>query len=149
MAGLGIPVVNALKNSPWGTFTVGMTIPIAIFIGIYMKYIRPEKILEGTIIGVSLILLCVVLGPVVQSSSWGHILDFDGKDLSVILALYGFCAAALPVWLLLLPRDYLSTYMKLGVIGALAIGIIIVQPHIQMPAITQFVHEYHKLKHSR
>ena len=140
MAGLGIPVVNALKNSPWGTFTVGMTIPIAIFIGIYMKYIRPEKILEGTIIGVSLILLCVVLGPVVQSSSWGHILDFDGKELSVMLAIYGFCAAALPVWLLLLPRDYLSTYMKLGVIGALAIGIIIIQPHIQMPAITQFVH---------
>lgn len=140
MAGLGIPVVNALKNSPWGTFTVGATIPIAIFIGIYMKFIRPDRILEGTVIGVLLVLLGVVLGPMVQASSWGHYLDFDGKELSVILALYGFCAAALPVWLLLLPRDYLSTYMKLGVIGALAIGIIIIQPTIQMPAFTEFVH---------
>lgn len=140
MAGLGIPVVNALKNSPWGTFTVGVTIPIALFIGVYMRYIRPDRILEGTVIGVLLVLLGVVLGPVVQNSALGSYLDFDGKQLSVILAIYGFCAAALPVWLLLLPRDYLSTYMKLGVIGALAIGIIIIQPHIQMPAITQFVH---------
>jgi len=140
MAGLGIPVVNALKNSPWGTFTVGATIPIALFIGVYMRYIRPDRILEGTVIGVLLVLLGVVLGPVIQNSAFGSYLDFDGKQLSVILAIYGFCAAALPVWLLLLPRDYLSTYMKLGVIGALAIGIIIIQPHIQMPAITPFVH---------
>jgi len=140
MAGLGIPVVNALKNSPWGTFTVGFTIPVAIFIGIYLKYIRPDKIVEGTIIGVLLVLLGVVLGPVIQTSAIGGYLDFNEKQMSVILAIYGFCAAALPVWLLLLPRDYLSTYMKLGVIGALAIGIIIVQPKIQMPAITQFVH---------
>jgi len=140
MAGLGIPVVNALKNSPWGTFTVGATIPIALFIGVYMRYIRPDRILEGTVIGVLLVLLGVFLGPAVQNSAFGSYLDFDGKQLSVILAIYGFCAAALPVWLLLLPRDYLSTYMKLGVIGALAIGIIIIQPHIQMPAITQFVH---------
>lgn len=140
MAGLGIPVVNALKNSPWGTFTVGFTIPVAIFIGIYLKYIRPDKILEGTIIGVLLVLLGVVLGPVIQNSALGVYLDFNVKQLSVILAFYGFIAAALPVWLLLLPRDYLSTYMKLGVIGALAIGIIIIQPKIQMPAFTQFVH---------
>lgn len=140
MAGLGIPVVNALKNSPWGTFTVGFTIPVAIFIGIYMKYLRPGKILEGTILGVLLVLLGVVLGPVVQNSSWGGILDFNEKQMSLILAIYGFIAAALPVWLLLLPRDYLSTYMKLGVILALAIGIIIVQPKIQMPAMTQFIH---------
>ncbi|MDD4922444.1 MAG: carbon starvation protein A [Bacteroidales bacterium] len=140
MAGLGIPVVNALKNSPWGTFTVGATIPIALFIGVYMKFIRPDRILEGTILGVLLVLLGVFLGPAVQASSWGHYLDFDGKELSVILAIYGFCAAALPVWLLLLPRDYLSTYMKLGVIGALAVGIIIIQPTIQMPAFTEFIH---------
>jgi carbon starvation protein len=140
MAGLGIPVVNALKNSPWGTFTVGFTIPVAIFIGIYLKYIRPDKIVEGTIIGVLLVLLGVVLGPAIQASAIGSYLNFNEKQMSVILAIYGFCAAALPVWLLLLPRDYLSTYMKLGVIGALAIGIIIVQPKIQMPAITQFVH---------
>jgi carbon starvation protein len=140
MAGLGIPVVNALKNSPWGTFTVGFTIPVAIFIGIYLKYIRPDKIFEGTIIGVLLILLGVVLGPIIQNSALGSYLNFNEKQLSLLLAIYGFCAAALPVWLLLLPRDYLSTYMKLGVIGALAIGIIIIQPDIKMPAITQFVH---------
>jgi len=140
MAGLGIPVVNALKNSPWGTFTVGFTIPVALFIGIYLKYIRPDKIWEGTIIGVLLVLLGVVLGPVIQNSALGAYLDFDQKQMSLILAIYGFFAAALPVWLLLLPRDYLSTYMKLGVIGALAIGIIIIQPDIKMPAITEFVH---------
>ena len=140
MAGLGIPVVNALKNSPWGTFTVGFTIPVAIFIGIYLKYIRPDKIFEGTIIGVLLILLGVVLGPIIQNSALGSYLNFNEKQLSLLLSIYGFCAAALPVWLLLLPRDYLSTYMKLGVIGALAIGIIIIQPDIKMPAITQFVH---------
>jgi carbon starvation protein len=140
MAGLGIPVVNALKNSPWGTFTVGVTIPIALFIGVYLRYLRPNKIMEGTVIGVVLVLLGVVLGPMVQNSTLGGYLNFDGKQLSVILAIYGFFAAALPVWLLLLPRDYLSTYMKLGVIGALAIGIIIIQPHIQMPAFTSFIH---------
>lgn len=139
MAGLGIPVVNALKNSPWGTFTVGFTIPVAIFIGIYLKYIRPDKILEGTVIGVLLVLMGVVLGPVVQNSFLGSYLDFDQKQMSLLLAVYGFLAAALPVWLLLLPRDYLSTYMKLGVIGALALGIIIIQPDINMPAVTQFV----------
>jgi len=140
MAGLGIPVVNALKNSPWGTFTVGFTIPVAIFIGIYLRYLRPEKILEATIIGVILILLGVVLGPMVQNSALGSYLNFDARQMSVLLAVYGFFAAALPVWLLLLPRDYLSTYMKLGVISALAIGIIIIQPEIKMPAFTQFIH---------
>ena len=139
MAGLGIPVVNALKQSPWGTFTVGFTIPVALFIGVYLKYIRPGKIVEATIIGVVLVILGVVLGPVFEKLPIAHILYFDEKQLSVILALYGFCAAALPVWLLLLPRDYLSTYMKLGVILILTIGIIIVRPTIQMPAITEFV----------
>ncbi len=140
MAGLGIPVVNALKNSPWGTFTVGFTIPVALFIGIYLKYIRPNKIVEGTIIGVALIILGVIVGPAVQHSFLASYLTFNEKEMSVLLAIYGFFAAALPVWLLLLPRDYLSTYMKLGVIFILAIGIVIVQPHIQMPAITSYVH---------
>jgi carbon starvation protein len=140
MAGLGIPVVNALKNSPWGTFTVGFTIPVAIFVGIYLKYLRPNKILEGTIIGVSLIILGVVLGPMIQNSFFGSYLDFTEKQMAVILAIYGFFAAALPVWLLLLPRDYLSTYMKLGVILALAVGIVIIQPDIKMPAFTQYIH---------
>jgi carbon starvation protein len=138
MAGLGIPVVNALKDSPWGTFTVGFTIPVAIFIGIYLKFIRPGKIVEATIIGMTLILLGVAAGPYVKEMSWAHYLSLDEKTMSVALAAYGFLAAALPVWLLLLPRDYLSTYMKLGVIFALAIGILIVHPEIKMPALTSF-----------
>ena len=140
MAGLGLPIVNSLYNSPWGTFTVGATIPIAFFIGIYLKFIRPGKIGEGTVIGMGLILLAVVFGPKIQGTALGNLLTLDIKQLSIILVIYGFCAAALPVWLLLLPRDYLSTYMKLGVIGALCVGIIILQPTLQMPAITQFVH---------
>lgn len=140
MAGLGIPVVNSLFNSPWGTFTVGFTIPVAMFIGIYMKYIRPGKIAEATVIGMALIMVGVIGGPFIQHTAFGQFLTFDAKQMAIILAVYGFFAAALPVWLLLLPRDYLSTYMKLGVIGALALGIIIVRPVLQMPAITQYVH---------
>ncbi|MTK13080.1 MAG: carbon starvation protein A [Clostridiaceae bacterium] len=140
MAGLGIPVVNSLYNSPWGTFTVGFTIPVAMLIGVYLKFIRPGKIGEATIIGMSLILVGVIAGPYIQHTALAPYLTFSAKQMSLILAIYGFCAAALPVWLLLLPRDYLSTYMKLGVIGGLAVGIIIVRPVIQMPAITQFVH---------
>lgn len=139
MAGLGLPVVNSLYNSPWGTFTVGSTIPIAIFVGIYLKYIRPGKIGEATIIGMVLIMLAVIFGPQIEGTALGNFLTLDAKQLSVILAIYGFCAAALPVWLLLLPRDYLSTYMKLGVIGALVLGIILVRPQIEMPAVTQYV----------
>lgn len=139
MAGLGLPIVNSLYNSPWGTFTVGFTIPVAIFIGIYLKFIRPGKIAEATVIGMLLILLGVYLGPSIQHTFLGNLLTFNAKQLSLILALYGFLAAALPVWLLLLPRDYLSTYMKLGVIGALVIGIIFVRPTLQMPAVTKFV----------
>jgi carbon starvation protein len=139
MAGLGIPVVNALKHSPWGLFTVGFTIPVAIFIGFYMRHIRPGKIAEGTIIGVTLVLLGVAAGPYVRGLSWAHYISLDEKTLSVLLASYGFLAAALPVWLLLLPRDYLSTYMKLGVIFVLAIGILVVHPELKMPAITKFV----------
>ena len=138
MAGLGIPVVNALKESPWGTFTVGFTIPVAIFIGLYLKFIRPGKIVEATVIGMTLILLGVAAGPYVKEMPWAHYLSLNEKTMSVTLAAYGFLAAALPVWLLLLPRDYLSTYMKLGVIFALAIGILIVHPEIKMPALTKF-----------
>ena len=140
MAGLGLPVVNSLYNSPWGTFTVGATIPIAIFVGIYLRYIRPGKIGEATIIGMVLILLAVIFGPQVQGTALGNFLTLNTKQLSVILVIYGFCAAALPVWLLLLPRDYLSTYMKLGVIGILVVGILIVRPQLQMPALTQYIH---------
>jgi carbon starvation protein len=139
MAGLGIPVVNALKSSPWGTFTVGFTIPVAFLIGVYLKYWRPGKIGEATVIGMTLVMVGVIAGPYVEHLSWAKWLTFDDKQLTIILGTYGFLAAALPVWLLLLPRDYLSTYMKVGVIFMLAIGIIIVRPMIQMPAFTQFV----------
>lgn len=140
MAGLGIPVVNSLYNSPWGTFTVGFTIPVAILVGIYLKFIRPGKIGEATLIGMALILVGVIAGPYIEHTALARYLTFSAKQMSLILAVYGFLAAALPVWLLLLPRDYLSTYMKIGVIGALALGIIFVRPVLQMPAVTQFVH---------
>lgn len=139
MAGLALVVVNALANSPWGTFTVGATIPIALFMAIYMKWIRPDNIKEATIIGVTLLIISVAVGPFIQDSALGDFLTFNAKQLTVIIAVYGFIAAALPVWLLLAPRDYLSTYMKLGVIGLLAIGVVIVNPAIQMPAFTEFV----------
>jgi carbon starvation protein len=140
MAGLAIAVVNALYKSPWGTFTVGATIPIAIFIGIYMKYIRPGKIAEATIIGVVLVILGVIGGPYIQDTALGRILTFNREQLTVILALYGFTAATLPVWLLLTPRDYLSTYMKIGTILLLTLGVVIVRPVLQMPAVTEFIH---------
>lgn len=140
MAGLAIAVVNALFGSPWGTFTVGVTIPIAIFIGAYLRWIRPNKIGEATVIGVTLVLLGVIVGPYVQhSATLAPYFTFTKEQLAIILAVYGFTAAALPVWLLLQPRDYLSTYMKIGVILFLAVGVIIVNPVIQMPAVTQYV----------
>ena len=140
MAGMAVVIVNALHDSPWGTFTIGMTIPIAVFIGIYMHYLRPGKIREGTIIGVVLTLLAVVLGPSVAASpTLAPLFTISAHGIGVSLIIYGFIAAAMPVWLLLAPRDYLSTYMKIGTIGALALGIIIVMPTIQMPAVTQFV----------
>lgn len=139
MAGLGLPIVNSLYNSPWGTFTVGFTIPVAIFIGIYLKFIRPGKIAEATVIGMALILVGVIAGPAIQNSVLAPYLTFNLKQMSLILAVYGFFASVLPVWLLLLPRDYLSTYMKLGVIGLLVIGIIFVRPTLQMPALTSFI----------
>ena len=139
MAGMAVVIANALHDSPWGTFTIGMTIPIAIFVGIYMQFLRPGKIKEGTIIGVVLTLLAVVAGPAVQASpTLAPLFTINATGISVALIIYGFIAAALPVWLLLAPRDYLSTYMKIGTIGALALGIIIVGPNIQMPAMTQF-----------
>lgn len=139
LAGMAVVVANALYNSPWGAFTVGATIPIAIFIGIYLRWIRPGKIQEATILGVALILLAVIVGPSVQNSWLAPYFTFNIRQLSIMLAVYGFFAAALPVWLLLAPRDYLSTYMKIGTIGALTLGIIAVRPDIHMPAFSQFV----------
>ncbi|SDF66045.1 carbon starvation CstA family protein [Sporolituus thermophilus] len=139
MAGLGIAVVNALYDSSWGTFTVAATIPIAIFVGLYLRYIRPGHIGEGPLIGVTLVLIAVFVGPWVQQSALASYFTFSRGQLSVMMAVYGFVAAALPVWLLLAPRDYLSTYMKIGTILALAVGIIIVRPEIHMPALTPFI----------
>ncbi|WP_333595688.1 carbon starvation CstA family protein, partial [Anaerospora hongkongensis] len=106
MAGLGIAVVNALYDSPWGTFTVAATIPIAIFVGLYLRYIRPGRIGEGSFIGVTLVLAAVFVGPWVQQSALAPYFTFTRGQISIMMAIYGFVAAALPVWLLLAPRDY-------------------------------------------
>lgn len=140
IAGMAVVVANALYSSPWGTFTVAATIPIAVFIGIYMRWLRPGQIREASVIGVSLVLLSVFVGPYVQHSFLAPYFTFSLKQLAIMLACYGFFAAALPVWLLLAPRDYLSTYMKIGTIAALTLGIILVRPDIHMPAVSQFVH---------
>lgn len=139
MAGMAIAVANALFNSPWGVFTVGMTIPIALFVGLYMRCIRPGKIGEASLIGVVLVLAAVGLGPVIEQSFLAPYFTLSRFQLDLLLPIYGFVASALPVWLLLAPRDYLSTYMKIGTIGALALGILIVQPEIKMPALTEFI----------
>ena len=139
LAGLGVAVVNALFNNPWGVFSIAMTIPIAMVIGLYMFRIRPGAILSGSIAGFILVCAAVLLGPYVADSSYASWFTFSKKQVSILLPLYGFCAAAIPVWLLLAPRDYLSTFMKIGVIGALAIGMFFVNPEIKMPFTTQFM----------
>ena len=139
LAGMAVVVANALHNSPWGFFSVFATIPIAIFIGIYLKWLRPGKIQEATIIGVALIFVGIIYGPNIAASEYASWFTYDLQTIEIMLAVYGFFAAALPVWLLLAPRDYLSTYLKLGKIGALALGILIVMPEIQMPAVTPYI----------
>jgi carbon starvation protein len=139
LAGLGVAVVNALFNNPWGVFSIAMTIPIAMCIGIYMFRIKPGAILSGSIAGFILVCAAVFLGPYIADSSYAAWFTFSKKQVSVLLPLYGFCAAAIPVWLLLAPRDYLSTFMKIGVIAALVIGMFFVNPSIKMPFTTQFM----------
>ncbi|MCK9606795.1 MAG: carbon starvation protein A [Methylomonas sp.] len=140
IAVLGLVVVNAMKHSPWATSTVAATIPIAVLMGIYLHHLRPGRVLEATLIGVSMLIFAVVGGgwidehPVLRG--W---FDYDAPQLAVMVILYGFAAAVLPVWLLLAPRDYLSTFMKLGTIGALAIAIVVLRPELKMPALTQFI----------
>lgn len=140
IAVLGLVVVNAMKHSPWATATVAATIPIAVLMGIYLHHLRPGRVLEATLIGVSLLILAVLGGGWVDENpiirAW---FDFDGPQLAIMVILYGFAAAVLPVWLLLAPRDYLSTFMKLGTIGALAIAILMLRPELKMPALTQFI----------
>ena len=133
-------VTNALKGSPWGTFTVGMTIPIALLMGLYMRYVRPDKVLETSIIGFVLVLMAILGGQwVSQHPQWSQVFNLSASALAVAIVIYGFAASALPVWLLLAPRDYLSTFVKLGTVGAVAIGILAIRPTLQMPALTRFV----------
>ncbi|MGH8176326.1 MAG: carbon starvation CstA family protein [Steroidobacter sp.] len=140
IAVLGLVVVNAMKHSPWATATVFATIPIAVLIGLYLRNIRPGRVLEATLIGVALLLLAVVGGGAVNDhETLRTIFDLDGKPLAWFVIGYGFIAAVLPVWLLLAPRDYLSTFLKLGTIFLLAIAVIVMRPEIRMPAITQFI----------
>ena len=139
LAVLAMIVVKALAESPWGMFTVMATLPIAMFMGVYMRYIRPGRIGEISVIGVMLLLLSIWLGGKVGAHpSWGPAFTFTGTQITWMLIGYGFVAAVLPVWLILAPRDYLSTFLKIGTIIALAIGILIVMPELKMPALTRF-----------
>lgn len=142
LAGLGVVVVNALANSPWGVFTIGMTIPIALFMGIYMFKSTPGviKIAGPSIVGVVLLIGAVIGGRWYAASSAAGALTFTPHTIAYLMMAYGFIASVLPVWMLLEPRDYLSTYMKLGTIILLILGVFIVHPNIQFPAVTQFIH---------
>ena len=140
LAVLALIVVKALAESPWGMFTVAATIPIALLMGVYSRYIRPGRIGEMSIIGFVLLMASIIYGgDIAASETWGPLFTFDGKQLTWLLIGYGFIASVLPVWLLLAPRDYLSTFLKIGTIVGLAIGIAIVAPTLQMPALTKFV----------
>jgi len=142
LAGLGIVVVNALANSPWGVFTIAMTIPIGIFMGLYMFKSTPGqiKVAVPSAIGVLLLIAAVVGGRWVAMTPFAAHLTFSPHQITVLMAIYGFVASVLPVWFLLEPRDYLSTYVKLGTIAILVVGIIIVHPDVKFPAVTQFIH---------
>lgn len=140
IAVLGLVVVNAMKHSPWGTSTVAATIPIAMLVGVYMRYLRPGRVLEASLLGVALLLASVVLGGWVDHHpQLAALFDHEGLPLAFSIIGYGFAAAVLPVWLLLAPRDYLSTFMKLGTVIMLALAILWLHPEIHMPAITPFI----------
>ena len=140
IAVLGLVVVNAMKHSPWATSTVAATIPIAMIVGLYMRNFRPGRVLEASALGAILLLLSVVAGGWVDHHEGLRVLfDHEGLTLAWWVMAYGFAAAILPVWLLLAPRDYLSTFMKLGTVILLAVAIVLLQPHVKMPALTQFI----------
>ena len=140
LAALGLIVVKALGESPWGTFTVAVTIPLAMVMGIYMRFIRPGKIMEASAFGVIVLLLTIWYGQhVSESATLGPLFTYSAPQLAWAVIVYGAIASMLPVWLLLAPRDYLSTFLKIGVIAALAIGIYIVMPDLRMPATTRFI----------
>ena len=140
LAVLALVVVKALAHSPWGVFSIAATIPIALFMGVYMRYLRPGKIAEVSIIGFVLMMAAIVFGgDVAKDPYWGQLFTLSGTQLTWALIIYGFIASVLPVWLLLAPRDYLSTFLKIGVIAGLAIGIVFAMPDLKMPAVTHFV----------
>ena len=139
IAVLALVVVNALAESPWGVFSIAMTIPIALFMGVYLRYLRPGKVAEVSLIGVVLLLLAIVSGGWVADTGWGaDWFTLSKVTIAWLMIAYGFAASVLPVWLLLAPRDYLSTFMKIGTIVLLAIGILVAQPAIKMPDVTTF-----------
>lgn len=140
LAVLALVVVKALAHSPWGVFSIAATIPIALFMGVYMRYLRPGKIAEVSIIGFVLMMLAIVYGGHIAADPyWGPFFTLTGTQLTWCLIIYGFIASVLPVWLLLAPRDYLSTFLKIGVIAGLAIGIMVALPELKMPAVTHFI----------
>jgi len=137
---VALVIVNALKSSPWATFTLAMTIPIALLLGLYLRFLRPGRVLEASVIGVALVLFVVVAGQwVAESPAWGSFFTLTGITLAFALIGYGFAASALPVWLLLAPRDYLSSFIKAGAVFSLAAGILVVRPHVLMPPLTRFI----------
>jgi carbon starvation protein len=139
---LALVVVNALAESPWGVFSVGMTIPIALFMGCYLRFFRPGKVSEVSIIGFVLLLLAIIGGGLVAETDWGAALfTLDKVTIAIAIIIYGFVAAVLPVWLLLAPRDYLSTFMKVGTIIMLAVAIVLVRPDLLAPAVSEFAAE--------
>jgi carbon starvation protein len=137
---VALVIVNALKSSPWATFTLAATIPIALLLGVYLRFVRPGRVLEASLVGVGLVLFAVVAGQwVAESAAWSRVFTLSGLALTFAIILYGFAASALPVWLLLAPRDYLSAFIKAGAILSLAAGILLVRPHVLMPPLTRFV----------
>ena len=138
LASVALIIVNALKSSPWATFTLAMTVPIAMLLGIYLRYFRPGRVLEASVIGVALVLFAVVAGQwVADSASWAAVFTLSGVALAFAIIAYGFAASSLPVWLLLAPRDYLSAFIKAGAIFSLAAGILLVRPQVPMPPLTR------------
>jgi carbon starvation protein len=139
LAVIALVVVKALKDSPWGTFTLAMTIPIALLMGVYLRFLRPGRVLEASLGGVALVGFAVVAGQWVNASpAWSQIFTLSGPALAIAIIVYGFAASTLPVWLLLAPRDYLSAFIKVAAIFALAAGVLVVRPTLEMPALTRF-----------
>jgi carbon starvation protein len=139
LAVVGLVVVNALVGSPWGTFTIAATMPIALFMGLYLRFVRPGKVLECSAMGFALVLASIFGGQWISTSDYAGAFTLSAMTIALLVIAYGFLASSLPVWMLLAPRDYLSTFVKLGVVAMLAVGVLFVRPELQMPALSKFV----------